>query len=56
MNNIAQAVGLALVAAFSWFVWEPLPLLVVGLVLIAGAEAREIRARREAAKKGGGRT
>lgn len=53
VNNLLQLLGLALVAVFCWFVWPPLPLLVVGVVLIAGAEARELRARRQTTKGGG---
>jgi hypothetical protein len=52
VNNLLQAVGLVLVAAFCWFVWPPLPLLVVGLVVIVLAEVREIRARAETPKDG----
>lgn len=52
VNNLLQILGLALVAAFSWFVWAPLPLLVVGLVLIVGAEAREARTHRAKAGEG----
>lgn len=53
VNNLLQLLGLALVAVFAWFVWEPLPLLVVGLVLIVGAEARDVRARNQPSKGGG---
>lgn len=55
VNNFLQAVGLALVAVFCWFVWPPLPLLVTGLALVVGAEVREVRARRETPKGGDAR-
>lgn len=53
VNNLMQTVGLALVVAFSWFVWPPLPLLVAGVLLTVGAEARRAgERRREATEKG----
>ena len=41
MNNLLQAAGLLLFVAGTWFVWPPLPLLVVGLALIVVPEVRE---------------
>jgi hypothetical protein len=35
--TVIEVVGLALVVAFSWFIWPPLPLLVAGVLLVAVA-------------------
>ncbi|WP_157745557.1 hypothetical protein [Nocardiopsis gilva] len=51
MSILVQALGIALMAAFSWFVWPPLPLLVVGATLVVAVEARDLARRRRA---GGG--
>lgn len=48
VSTLVQALGIALVAAFSWFVWEPLPLLVVGVTLVVAVEAHELSQRRRA--------
>lgn len=47
VSTLVQAAGVALVAAFSFFVWPPLPLLVVGVVLVVAVEAHELHRRRE---------
>ena len=39
LSALAELLGVALLAAFAWFVWPPLPLLVVGAALIAGSYA-----------------
>lgn len=39
LSTIADLLGVALVATFAWFVWQPLPLLVVGLALLAASYA-----------------
>lgn len=37
LSTLLDLLGLCLVAAFSWFVWEPLPLAVVGVGLLAAS-------------------
>lgn len=37
LTTYLDAIGLTLIAAFAWFVWAPLPLLVVGLALCAAS-------------------
>jgi hypothetical protein len=53
LNNVIQLAGFALVAGFSWWVWEPLPLLVVGVLLVVAAEVRQGRTRQAAAARAG---
>ncbi|HEY9494721.1 MAG TPA: hypothetical protein VIR15_07710 [Intrasporangium sp.] len=43
MSIVLELLGLLLVAAFAWFVWQPLPLLVVGAALLAASYVRERR-------------
>lgn len=54
VNNALQLAGFALLIGFSWFVWEPAPLLVAGVLLVVWAEARQVRARRADQKAGPG--
>jgi hypothetical protein len=46
LNNLIELLGFALIATFAWFVWPPLVLLVVGLLLVLWANVRPARARR----------
>ena len=41
MWTAIEAVGLALVVAFAWFVWPPLTLLTAGVLLVAVAVVGE---------------
>ena len=43
VDNGMEFVGYAMVVAFSWFVWPPLPLLVGGLVLVLAGNLRAAR-------------
>ena len=43
MSIVLELLGLLLVAAFAWFVWQPLPLLVVGVAFLAASYVRERR-------------
>lgn len=50
MWSALEAVGLALVVSFLWFLWPPLVLLGAGVVLVALAYLGESRAARKAAE------
>lgn len=45
VNDLIELVGYALIAAFAWFVWPPLVLLVAGVLLVLLANVRAIRGR-----------
>jgi hypothetical protein len=46
VNNLLELLGFCLIAAFAWFVWPPLVLLIAGLLLVLLANVRPMRARR----------
>lgn len=39
LSTLAELLGVSLIAVFAWFVWQPLPLAVVGAALIVGSYA-----------------
>lgn len=40
LTTLLDLLGVTLIAAFAWFIWPPLPLIVVGLaVLVASRKA-----------------
>lgn len=45
-NNLAEALGYALVIGFLWFVWPPLVLLGAGVLLVVWANVRKPSATR----------
>lgn len=49
VNNLAEAVGYALIVAFLYFVWPPLALLGAGVLLVVWAN---VRAARSAGRSG----
>lgn len=46
LNDLIELVGFVCLAAFAWFVWPPLVLLVAGLLLVLLANVRAVRSRR----------
>lgn len=43
LTTLLELLGIVLVAVFAWFVWPPLPLLVVGVALLVAAWSFERR-------------
>jgi phage terminase large subunit-like protein len=47
VNTLVEILGFICIAAFAWFVWPPLVLLVAGLLLVLWANVRAVRPRRD---------
>lgn len=45
LTTLLDLLGLTLIAAFAWFVWPPLPLLVCGVAVLAASYAEPWRKR-----------
>jgi chromate transport protein ChrA len=51
VNTLVEILGFICIAAFAWFVWPPLVLLVAGLLLVLWANVLAVRPRRDKAKR-----
>lgn len=40
LTTALDLLGVALIAAFAWFVWAPLPLLIAGLAILAASRVK----------------